>query len=176
MSIRQRQVAVRLAHRLTRYTVVHDCGFNANNPPSAGVQKTAQWVRTAFHDAATHDASAKTGGLDASIQFELGRPEDFGAALNQTLADISSDYTTQTSAADLLALAFVLSVGVCSNFHVPLRLGRIDATHAGPFGVPEPQTDLSTTTKRFDGMGFSQCKQYCHSIFESILTARVQPI
>lgn len=113
-------------------------------------------MRTAFHDAATHDAAAGTGGLDASIQYELDRAENLGAALNSTLSDISSDVTTRNSAADLLALSLVMSVARCGNLRVPLRLGRIDATEAGPKGVPEAHTDLNTTTKRFETASFSK--------------------
>lgn len=31
----------------------------------------AEWLRTAFHDAASHDAAAGTGGIDGSIQYEV---------------------------------------------------------------------------------------------------------
>ncbi|KAH7397133.1 heme peroxidase [Pyrenochaeta sp. MPI-SDFR-AT-0127] len=132
---------------------IQTCAFGANQP---GIQKTAEWVRTTFHDAVTHDAVAKTGGLDASIMFELDRAENLGAALNSTLADISSDVSVKTSAADLLALSLVMSVARCGDLRVPLRLGRIDATEAGPLGVPEAHTDLNTTKKAFEKAGFNQ--------------------
>ncbi|KAK7039181.1 hypothetical protein VNI00_010085 [Paramarasmius palmivorus] len=35
----------------------------------------AQWIRLAYHDMATHNVEDGTGGLDASIRAELGRPE-----------------------------------------------------------------------------------------------------
>ncbi|KAF2799528.1 heme peroxidase [Melanomma pulvis-pyrius CBS 109.77] len=129
------------------------CDFGAGQP---GIQKAAEWVRTAFHDAVTHDATAKTGGLDASILFELDRAENLGAALNNTLADISSDVSVKSSAADLLALSLVMAVARCGDLRVPLRLGRIDATEAGPLGVPEAHTDLNTTKKAFEKAGFSE--------------------
>ncbi|KAF2715325.1 hypothetical protein K504DRAFT_497197 [Pleomassaria siparia CBS 279.74] len=132
---------------------IQTCAFGANQP---GIQKTAEWVRTAFHDSITHDAAAKTGGLDASIMFELDRVENLGAALNSTLSDISSDLSVRSSAADLLALALVMSVDRCGDLKVPLRLGRIDATEAGPLGVPEAHTDLNTTMKTFEKAGFNQ--------------------
>jgi catalase (peroxidase I) len=106
-------------------------------------------VRTAFHDSVTHDASTKTGGLDASIQYELDRPENLGAALNNTLSDISSVVDMRTSAADLIALALVMSVARCGDMRIPLRTGRKDATEAGIKGVPEAHTDLETSRKRF---------------------------
>lgn len=122
------------------------CDFGAGQP---GIQKAAEWVRTAFHDSVTHDASTKTGGLDASIRFELDRAENLGDALNNTLADIASSVNVHNSAADLLALSLVMSVARCANMRVPLRLGRKDAMEAGIKGVPEAHTDLDTTRKRF---------------------------
>ncbi|EUC45334.1 hypothetical protein COCMIDRAFT_36911 [Bipolaris oryzae ATCC 44560] len=132
---------------------VKSCDFGAGQP---GIQKAAEWVRTAFHDAVTHDASTKIGGLDASIQYELDRPENLGAALNNTLADLAGAYDIRSSAADLLALSLVMSVDRCANMYVPLRLGRKDATEAGIKGVPEAHTSLETTRKRFATASISE--------------------
>lgn len=132
---------------------IQSCAFGAFQP---GIQKTAEWIRTAFHDAATYDSVAKTGGLDASIQYELERGENLGSALNNTLSDLSSDVSTRNSAADLLALSLVMSVDRCGSLKVPLRLGRVDATEAGIMGVPEAFTDLDTTRKRFETASFNQ--------------------
>jgi len=134
-------------------TEIRTCGSNGGR---VGSQKASEWVRTAFHDSVTHDAAAKTGGLDASIQFELDRPENLGGALNNTLSDITIALDIRTSAADLLALAFVLAAGRCGDMYVPLRLGRKDATEAGIMGVPEPQTDLNTTRRRFATASLSE--------------------
>ncbi len=35
-------------------------------------------LRLVFHDAGTYSASSGDGGLNASIRFELDRPENFG--------------------------------------------------------------------------------------------------
>lgn len=35
-------------------------------------------LRLAYHDAASHSAADNAGGSNASIQFELDRPENFG--------------------------------------------------------------------------------------------------
>ncbi|PSK50303.1 hypothetical protein B9Z65_247 [Elsinoe australis] len=131
---------------------VATCAFGAGQP---GIQKSAEWLRTAFHDAATHDSATKTGGLDGSIQYELERRENLGAALNNTLADISSEVGIYSSAADLISLAMVMAVARCGDLHVPLRLGRKDATEAGIMGVPEAHTDLETSRKRFEIAGFT---------------------
>ncbi|KAI4950206.1 hypothetical protein J4E91_004862 [Alternaria rosae] len=126
---------------------VMTCGFGAGQP---GIQKAAEWVRTNFHDAVTHDAATGIGGLDASIQYELDRPENLGAALNNTLSDMASSVNIRSSAADVLALSLVMSVARCADMRVPLRLGRKDAAEAGIKGVPEAHTDLETTRKRFE--------------------------
>ncbi|KAI4954616.1 hypothetical protein J4E86_005926 [Alternaria arbusti] len=126
---------------------VQTCSFGARQP---GIQKAAEWVRTNFHDAVTHDASTGIGGLDASIQYELDRPENLGAALNNTLSDMASSVNIRSSAADVLALSLVMSVARCADMRVPLRLGRKDAAEAGIKGVPEAHTDLDTTRKRFE--------------------------
>ncbi|CBY00740.1 hypothetical protein IAQ61_011645 [Plenodomus lingam] len=132
---------------------VKDCAFGALEP---GIQKSAEWLRTAFHDAVTYDKDAKTGGLDASIQYELDRQENLGSALNSTLADIASSVNVHNSAADLIALSMVMAVARCGDLRVPLRTGRKDATVAGPMGVPEAHTDLETSRRRFEMATFNQ--------------------
>lgn len=49
----------------------------------------------------------------------------------------------------------VLAVAQCRGPTVPLRVGRIDATVAGPSGVPDPSEDIATLTREFDRMGFT---------------------
>lgn len=45
---------------------------------------SAQWMRVAFHDFATADLAAGTGGIDASIGFETARAENKGSAFNDS--------------------------------------------------------------------------------------------
>lgn len=47
-----------------------------------------------------------------------------------------------------------MSVGNCGGLQVPYRAGRIDATEAGPFGVPAPETSLEETLEFFGNAGF----------------------
>src|ERR1700749_3272195 len=49
--------------------------------PNTGGQTAAEWLRVAYHDMSTHDVTTGLGGLDASIQYETGRPENIGAAM-----------------------------------------------------------------------------------------------
>lgn len=49
----------------------HPCKRRSDTGASIG----AEWLRLAYHDVATHDVDSGTGGLDASIAFELDRVE-----------------------------------------------------------------------------------------------------
>lgn len=131
---------------------VSPCSFGTN---VEGRQNAAEWIRTAYHDMATHDAAAGTGGLDASIMFELDRDENVGSAFNNTFGFLSNYYSVRASASDLVALAVVAATNRCDGPKVPFRAGRIDATEAGPLGVPKPEEDLTTHTNRFATAGFN---------------------
>ena len=52
------------------------------------MQEAANWVRTAYHDMATHNVDTGEGGLDASIYFELDRAE-VGKSMQTVLEDNS---------------------------------------------------------------------------------------
>jgi catalase (peroxidase I) len=95
--------------------------------------------------------------MDASISFEVSRPENVGSAFNKTLSQFSPFLSTRSSMADLIAMGAISSVYTCSRGSViiPFRGGRIDATEAGPAGVPQPQQDLSTHTAIFARQGFN---------------------
>jgi hypothetical protein len=114
---------------------------------------------------ATFDKATGTGGLDASIQFETDRAENAGDAFNGTFGFTNSYYTIRRSAADLVALSTVIAVGNCGGPKIPLRVGRVDATQAGPMGVPEPQQDLDTHKKMFAKAGFNTGRSYCCPLF-----------
>ncbi|KAF7531409.1 hypothetical protein G7054_g8941 [Neopestalotiopsis clavispora] len=104
---------------------------------------------------ATYDASTGTGGLDASLQFELDRGENKGSAFNNTFSAMNDFVTPRTSVSDLLALSLVAALAACDGPKIPLRAGRIDATEAGPAGVPEPTDDLEATREKFRKGGFN---------------------
>lgn len=48
-----------------------------------------------------------------------------------------------------------MAVGACGGPHIEMKGGRIDATAAGPSGVPEPETDLQDTLDDFSNAGFN---------------------
>ncbi|KAJ7689952.1 heme peroxidase [Mycena rosella] len=156
-----------LEHLLVDTDGFNDAGFQKAITPCTnyvsgsqllGRETAAQWVRVAFHDFATANVQAGTGGIDASIGFETLRPENSGSAMNDSLGFFAPFVNAHVSMADLIALSVVMSVGTCSmpSISIPLRGGRVDATEGGLFGVPEPETDVGTTLGQFKQAGFSQ--------------------
>ena len=57
--------------------------------------------------------------------------------------------------ADIIALGLYAAVRSCSGPAVPFKSGRIDATEAGPVGVPLPQNSLFTFQNQFARVGFN---------------------
>lgn len=130
---------------------VDGCSGPAERALGTGRSFGAQWLRNAYHDMSTADVFAGTGGLDASIVFEMDRPENIGDAFQETLNIFKGNYINRMSMSDLFALATVMAVGGCSDGKVivPLKGGRVDAAGPGPSGVPEPKQDLQTHTASF---------------------------
>jgi len=134
---------------------VAPCGISIV-PPSGGTD-AADWLRTAYHDMATADAVAGTGGIDASIAWETLRNENKGNAFNNTIKVFRQFQSVQLSMADIIALGARIAVQSCSGGKVviPMKAGRVDATGPGPSGVPEPQQSLDDHTKSFERQGFN---------------------
>lgn len=142
----------------TPAAVVAPCG-NVNLGKGRSVP--AEWIRTAYHDMATADVVAGTGGMDASIGFELDRAENPGrSAFTETLLNMVQHLTSKSSMADLIAMGAIVSVGACSRGKVliPFRAGRVDATKAGPLGVPEPQQGIDSHLAAFKRQGFNKAE------------------
>ncbi|KAI9650787.1 hypothetical protein NHQ30_000818 [Ciborinia camelliae] len=131
---------------------VTPCSFSS---AGGGRQTAAEWIRTAYHDMATHDVETGLGGLDASIAYELGRAENPGDAFNGTFGFLDGYHSIKASMADLIAMSVVVASVSCGGLDVPYRGGRVDATGAGVSGVPEPQQDLATHTAIFAKQGFN---------------------
>ncbi|MCJ1429220.1 hypothetical protein MMC29_007133 [Sticta canariensis] len=128
----------------------------AQNNNALGRQSAAQWIRTAFHDFATANVAAGTGGLDGSVGYETDRPENTGPGILDSLFFFSFFVNAKATMADLIALGAVISIKSCGGPYVSLRGGRVDATEAGPFGVCEPETDIDSTLSKFKAAGFNQ--------------------
>ncbi|KAL0067948.1 hypothetical protein AAF712_005117 [Marasmius tenuissimus] len=134
-------------------------GFTNGCPRRFLTTTAAQWIRLAYHDMSTHNVEDGTGGLDASIRFELDRPENIGSGMLQSLSDFKARQTPHVSMADVIAMGAIFSLAGCggpTHASIPFRGGRKDATSAGPPGVPEPHQDLRTHTDIFKRQGFNQ--------------------
>ncbi|KAM6500266.1 L-ascorbate oxidase [Amanita muscaria] len=133
-------------------SLVHPCRKREGTLSSIG----AEWLRFAFHDMSTHDSTAGTGGLDASITYELNYTGNFGQGFINTQTDFESFPNKYVSRSDIIALGAVFAVSSCGGPIIPFRGGRVDALAAGPATQPEPQQTLQQHRQLFTQMGFSQ--------------------
>lgn len=125
-----------------------------DNEPSPGRFASAEWLRTGFHDMATANNFLGTGGIDASLQYELDNDANGGPGFNRTLRFMAPFFNKKTSMADLIALGVYTSVRSCQGPAVPVRYGRVDATARGPTGVPRVHNNVFTFKQQFERMGF----------------------
>lgn len=105
---------------------------------------------------ATANSFFGTGGIDASIMYELNNGENLGPGLNTSLITYAGFFSPRSSMSDLITLGASLSTRVCGGPAVPVRGGRVDATSAGSPGVPQPQNAISLFINQFSRMGFTQ--------------------
>lgn len=73
------------------------CSNYASGSQIVGRSTSAQWIRNAFHDFITADIAAGTGGIDSSISFETGRPENAGSSFNDSLALFAERFSSYVS-------------------------------------------------------------------------------
>ncbi|KAE9405937.1 heme peroxidase [Gymnopus androsaceus JB14] len=119
---------------------------------------SAQWLRVAYHDMSTHNVDDGTGGLDASIMYELDMPQNVGEGMALSLQDFNGFgiVTPFFGMADVIALGAVFAVVGCGGPVIPYSAGRIDASTAGPPTVPQPQQNLTTHIELFRQQGFNE--------------------
>ncbi|KAF5312801.1 hypothetical protein D9619_003779 [Psilocybe cf. subviscida] len=127
----------------------------SNCAPRMNTTVAAQWLRLAYHDMSTHNITAGTGGLDASIYYELDRAENIGEGMTRSMIDFSLSSNKYFARADIIAMGAVLAVASCGGPILPFRGGRVDALAAGRPGVPEPQQDLDSHIENFRLQGFN---------------------
>ncbi|KAK1594865.1 WSC domain-containing protein [Colletotrichum navitas] len=135
-----------------------DAVFPCNKETNGvGRQTAAEWLRTAFHDMAPANvAGPGTGGLDASIQYELAvGGENAGPGFASSMTFFNPYLTRKSSMSDLIALGVYASVLSCNGPSIDYRSGRIDATVKGPTGVPQPGNVIQIFTQQFSRMGFT---------------------
>ena len=113
-----------------------------------------------FHDAGTYDEATKTGGMNASVRFELGRPESFG--LKRGLGPVTAAWeslrdgpASGLSLADVIAAAGAYAVELTGGPKIDVRLGR-GRDGADPEGrMPTENASGEETRARFAAMGYS---------------------
>ncbi|KAF7364726.1 Peroxidase [Mycena venus] len=127
--------------------------INGSHP---GRTNAADWLRTAYHDMATHNVEDGTGGLDASIRFaeEQARSENAGTGFQNTITVIPSN--RYVSISDFIAVAAVMAIEACGGPEIAYRGGRVDATEPNTAGVPRPEQDLDSHIASFSRQGFTQ--------------------
>ena len=105
-------------------------------------------LRLVFHDAGTYLASAKDGGMNASVRYELNRPESFGLKRGLNVVKSAYDALDGTAAAgkvsfaDMIACAGAYAVEFTGGpaFMERVPLGRIDVETADPENRMPEQT------------------------------------
>ena len=126
-----------------------------SNGDGADRNSAAEWIRTAFHDMASANANTGSGGVDASILYELTRAEHAGAAFRNTLTRYAPYFSSRTSLADLIAAGVYSATRSCGGPAVPVRGGRKDATQAGASAqVPDAANAIGIFGNQFTRMGF----------------------
>ncbi|KAJ7290710.1 heme peroxidase [Mycena rebaudengoi] len=114
-------------------------GSGGSGTGASGRTNAADWIRTAYHDMATHNIADGTGGMDASIRFEeeQTRGENTGDGFSNTLSVLAGSATRYVSVADALALGTVIAVEKCGGPQIAFRGGRVDATEPNNPGVAQ---------------------------------------
>ncbi|CAN0877575.1 Putative L-ascorbate peroxidase 6 [Linum grandiflorum] len=137
--------------------------------------RAAGVLRLAFHDAGTFDISGKSGGMNGSIIYELGRPENTG--LNKSVKASSTNRAgvfwflgsrkgqdrsgretarLKLSWADMIALSGAEAVSICGGPTIPLQIGRMDSVEADAEGrLPEESLDAPGLKQCFRSKGLS---------------------
>ncbi|KAJ7494262.1 heme peroxidase [Mycena galericulata] len=133
-----------------------DLFFFGNN--LTGRSDAADWIRTAYHDMATHNVADGTGGLDASIRFaeEQARAENAGDGFQNTFIALTTLSNRYVSIPNTLAVGVIIAIENCGGPEIAFRGGRIDAGEPNAQGVPEPQQDLNAHIASFARQGFTQ--------------------
>ncbi|CAI5491184.1 unnamed protein product [Closterium sp. Naga37s-1] len=123
-------------------------------------------LRIVFHDAGTYDLATNTGGMNGSVRFELKRPENDG--LKRTIKVLEKarlelgPLANVVSWADLMAVAGAYAVESCGGPHIPVRMGRRDASGPDPENcMPAETLNAKEVVASFKSKGFSLQETVC---------------
>ena len=124
--------------------------------------KAPVMLRLVFHDAGTYSISSHDGGINASIRFELERPENFGLKRGWGVIEATAEQLQGTAAegvvsyADLIALAGARAVRITGGPNINVPVGRVDSTGADPEGrLPMETFSAPEQITAFAKMGLS---------------------
>jgi adenylate cyclase len=118
-----------------------------------------KYIRLAFHDAGNFDKLNHTGGLNASILFELDREENAG--LEPIITKIKNFKESlgefEISFADLIALFAAESLSKLGGPFVLVEMGRKDSNQAGEkMKINSTEFTISDLIQKFSEMGFTE--------------------
>lgn len=126
-------------------------------------------LRLVFHDAGTRRVASNDGGANASVRFELARPESFG--LKRGLGPVTAAYeatrdgpASGLSFADVIAAAGAYAVELTGGPEITsrLRFGRADAAAADPENrMPGESASGAETRAAFGAMGYTLAETVC---------------
>jgi L-ascorbate peroxidase len=126
-------------------------------------------LRLVFHDAGTRRVATNDGGANASVRFELGRPESFG--LKRGLGPVTAVYeatrdgpASGLSFADVIAASGAYAVELTGGPEITsrLRFGRKDASSADPENrMPGESASGEETRAAFAAMGYTLTETVC---------------
>ncbi|KAJ7920561.1 heme peroxidase [Mycena leptocephala] len=132
--------------------------FDPTIGPNSGRSDAADWIRTAYHDAATHNSTDGTGGMDGSIRLpaEQARAENAGNGFANTMGVVLAVVDRYVSNADAIALGALIAIETCGGPEIAFRGGRVDAAVPNAPGVPAPEQGLDSHIASFARQGFTQ--------------------
>lgn len=114
-------------------------------------------LRVVFHDAASYDPEAHTGGAVGAIRFaeELARPENasFVGAV-ECMGEAKARYP-EASWADIVAVAGAVAVEMCGGPKIEVGMGRVEAEGPlPPYRLPAEETEMAVIKHEFARRGF----------------------
>ena len=104
-------------------------------------------LRLVFHDAGTYLESAKDGGMNASVRYELNRPESFGLKRGLNVVKSAYDALDGTAAEGKVSFADMISCAGAYAYYVTLvadpwhkpNMTKDEAAMAEHIGLPSDQ-------------------------------------
>uniref|UniRef100_A0A0W0FXI1 Peroxidase n=1 Tax=Moniliophthora roreri TaxID=221103 RepID=A0A0W0FXI1_MONRR len=91
-----------------------------------------------------------------TVRLRMDWIDNVGSGMQASINDFVFFTSPANGLADIIAMGAVIGVAACDGPIVPFRAGKVDATAAGPPGVPEPHQDLASHTESFRRQSFTE--------------------